>query len=115
MLNKDIIPIIKWLSDRGHLINMNTNGLRLDKNINELKEAGISRISISLYEDNEKYLNSQDISLLLQVHDELIFEILECKVEESIKKIKNVMEEVVKLRVPLVVDIGIGNNWSEAH
>ena len=68
---------------------------------------------IQLY--NEKYLNSQDISLLLQVHDELIFEILECKVEESIKKIKNVMEEVVKLRVPLVVDIGIGNNWSEAH
>lgn len=74
MLNKDIIPIIKWLSNRGHLINMNTNGLRLDKNINELKEAGISRISISLYEDNEKYLyeNLEKINKIFPVHTSIV-------------------------------------------
>lgn len=53
--------------------------------------------------------------LLLQVHDELIFEVPENKVEEESQKIKEIMESAYKLDVPLVVGIGYGKNWDEAH
>jgi DNA polymerase-1 len=53
--------------------------------------------------------------MLLQVHDELVFEVPEDEVEEVKKLIKQKMENVVKLDVPITVDIGIGNNWYEAH
>jgi len=51
--------------------------------------------------------------LLLQVHDELLFEIDEAHIEEGAKLIKDTMEHVMELRVPLKVDIKIGNNWGE--
>jgi DNA polymerase-1 len=53
--------------------------------------------------------------MLLQVHDELIFEVPEPQVEETSKRVKSVMENIAHLRVPLVVGIGVGNNWDEAH
>ncbi|MAR78903.1 MAG: DNA polymerase I [Rhodospirillaceae bacterium] len=59
--------------------------------------------------------SNNKLALLLQVHDELVFEALESEVEVFAKKIKKTMEEVINLRVPLVVDIGTGKNWSEAH
>ena len=58
---------------------------------------------------------SEKINLLLQVHDELIFEVEDTRVQDVAKTIKKTMEEIVKLSVPLVVDIGIGKNWNEAH
>ena len=60
-------------------------------------------------------VSNNKLALLLQVHDELVFEALESEVEVFAKKIKKTMEEVINLRVPLVVDIGTGKNWSEAH
>jgi DNA polymerase-1 len=56
-----------------------------------------------------------DVSMILQVHDELIFEVPEAKVDELKSKIKQIMEDAVELDVPLVVDAGVGNNWHEAH
>ncbi|MGH1463867.1 MAG: DNA polymerase I [Cognatishimia sp.] len=57
--------------------------------------------------------------MLLQVHDELIFEVAEEAVEETIEVAREIMQgaadPAVKLDVPLVVDAGIGNNWAEAH
>lgn len=53
--------------------------------------------------------------LLLQVHDELVFETTNQELDLVKQIIKNVMENVYKLSVPLVVDIGYGNNWYEAH
>ncbi|RLB44342.1 MAG: DNA polymerase I [Deltaproteobacteria bacterium] len=53
--------------------------------------------------------------MLLQVHDELLFEAPEAEVESVIPVIKGEMENVYRLDVPLKVDIGIGMNWSEAH
>jgi len=52
--------------------------------------------------------------LVLQVHDELVFEIPETEWEEIQPKIKNIMEQVLPLSVPLVVDIHAGQNWMEA-
>jgi DNA polymerase-1 len=53
--------------------------------------------------------------MLLQVHDELVFEIAEKDVEKAIPQIRESMTNVVELAVPILVDIGIGNNWDEAH
>jgi DNA polymerase I len=53
--------------------------------------------------------------MLLQVHDELLFEAPEAEVEETRALVKQVMESVAHLEVPLVVDAGAGHNWEEAH
>ena len=53
--------------------------------------------------------------IIMQVHDELIFEVAEDDVEISKQKIHDCMENVIPLTVPLLVDIGVGNNWDEAH
>ena len=58
-------------------------------------------------------IKDKDIKMLLQVHDELIFEIPEKKVEKYAEKIKEIMENVIKLKVPVVVDVAIGDNWGE--
>ena len=57
--------------------------------------------------------------MLLQVHDELIFEVNKDALSETTEAVKNIMEKasepVVKLDVPLVVDAGFGGNWADAH
>ena len=65
----------------------------------------------------EKVLKEKNVpaKLLLQIHDELIFEVPENRKEEAEKIIKENMEQVVKLSVPLVAEVGMGKNWREAH
>lgn len=53
--------------------------------------------------------------LLIQVHDELVFEVRKDKIDEFGRKIKEIMENSVKLSVPLVADLGVGDNWLDAH
>jgi len=53
--------------------------------------------------------------MILTVHDELVFEVPEAKAEEASKLIREAMEGVIQLEVPLTVDVGIGKNWAEAH
>ena len=53
--------------------------------------------------------------MILQVHDELIFEAPEKELEQSQSIIKDVMENTVKLDIPLNIEIGYGKNWAEAH
>lgn len=53
------------------------------------------------------------IKMLLQVHDELLFEVKENMVDEAVEKIKDIMENVIKLKVPVIVDAKVGDNWGE--
>ncbi|MDP4796580.1 MAG: DNA polymerase I [Rhodospirillales bacterium] len=53
--------------------------------------------------------------MLLQVHDELIFEVPDAEIDATRSVVKQVMESAATLNVPLVVDIGTGSNWDEAH
>jgi len=53
--------------------------------------------------------------MLLQVHDELIFEVPDDEAEATKALVKSVMENAADLDVPLVVDVGLGQNWGEAH
>lgn len=52
-------------------------------------------------------------SMLLQVHDELIFEVPASLATELAPRCKEVMEDAVSLSVPLIADVHIGNNWGE--
>ena len=60
-------------------------------------------------------LGSVDAKMIMQVHDELVFEIAEAQLEDCILNIKTIMCGAAELNVPLVVDVGVGENWDEAH
>jgi DNA polymerase-1 len=58
---------------------------------------------------------NQKIKMIMQVHDELIFEVNKGFVVEALEKITSLMENSVKLNIPLIVDANSGANWNEAH
>lgn len=55
------------------------------------------------------------VKMIMQVHDELVFEMETNKAKEYVEDICSMMSDAVKLSVPLVVDVGIGDSWQEAH
>ena len=59
--------------------------------------------------------NNSDIKMIMQVHDELIFEVKKGFADEALKNIISLMEGSVKLDIPLIVDANTGANWNEAH
>lgn len=63
------------------------------------------------------WINSSaaNVKMIMQVHDELVFEVAEADVDTATDNIRRYMSGVAKLSVPLVVDIGVGRNWGEAH
>jgi len=69
---------------------------------------------INLHKKISQEFAPDQIRMLLQVHDELVFEVKEDIVEHAAKIIKNEMESVYKLRVPIEVEIGVAKNWGEA-
>ena len=59
--------------------------------------------------------NDQEIKMILQVHDELIFEVPDSYGEENIEPIIKLMEQSTEINVPLKAEYGFGSNWREAH
>ena len=59
--------------------------------------------------------NNQEIKMILQVHDELIFEVPDSYGEENIEPIIKLMEKSTEINVPLKAEYGFGSNWREAH
>lgn len=55
------------------------------------------------------------IRMLMQVHDELVFEVREDKVDGYLPEIRRLMSQAAELAVPLEVGIGVGDNWDQAH
>jgi DNA polymerase-1 len=55
------------------------------------------------------------VRMILTVHDELVFEVPTARVEETGAFVREVMANALELDVPLVVDVGHGANWAEAH
>lgn len=72
-------------------------------------------IKIAMINLHEKLQKDFKTKMLLQVHDELIFDVPKTELEPVQKLIKETMESAVKLSIPLIVDIGVGENWLEAH
>ncbi|WP_145530750.1 DNA polymerase I [Yersinia alsatica] len=55
------------------------------------------------------------VRVIMQVHDELVFEVHESVVESAEQKVRELMEQSMQLAVPLKVDVGVGDNWDQAH
>ena len=72
----------------------------------------IKRAMIQL---DQKLQNDPDIAMIMQVHDELVFEVRSEKVAFYSELIKTHMESAADLVVPLIVEVGQGTNWDEAH
>ena len=72
----------------------------------------IKRAMIQL---DQKLQSDPDIAMIMQVHDELVFEVRSEKVAFYSELIKTQMESAADLVVPLIVEVGQGNNWDEAH
>jgi len=71
----------------------------------------LAMIAVQAWLDREKLKTL----LILQVHDELVLEVPEAELDEVKKRLRELMQNVAKLNVPLIVDVGVGNNWDEAH
>ncbi|MBW0234730.1 DNA polymerase I [Pseudomonas sp. D1HM] len=65
--------------------------------------------------DNWLNASGLDARVILQVHDELVLEVREDLVEQVRDEVRSHMSDAAKLDVPLVVEVGVGNNWDEAH
>ncbi|MGR3807187.1 DNA polymerase I [Pasteurella testudinis] len=99
------------------------------KSSNAMRRKGAERVAINapmqgtaadiikramLLIDNE-IRHSDEIKMIMQVHDELVFEVRSDKVDFYAERIKTLMEQAAQLSVPLIAEVGIGDNWDEAH
>ncbi|KAE9528400.1 DNA polymerase I [Testudinibacter aquarius] len=99
------------------------------KSANAMRRKGAERVAINapmqgtaadiikramLLIDNE-IRHSDEIKMIMQVHDELVFEVRSDKVDFYAERIKSLMEQAAELSVPLIAEVGIGDNWDEAH
>jgi len=64
---------------------------------------------------NELEKRKSKTKMILQVHDELVFDAHKNEIDELLPVIKNLMETALPLNVPIVIETGIGNNWLDAH
>jgi DNA polymerase-1 len=60
-------------------------------------------------------LDNPDVKMIMQVHDELVFEVAEARLTEYMETIRGIMSSAAELHVPLLVEVGSGENWDEAH
>lgn len=70
-------------------------------------------VKLAMIKTYEEYENDPDVRMLLQIHDEIIWEVKESRAKEVADKIKEIMEDVYKLKVPLEVHVKVGDNWGE--
>ena len=73
----------------------------------------IKRAMISV--DNWLETENVDAKMIMQVHDELVFEVKTEQIDSAIEIIRTLMNSAADLTVPLIVDVGVGDNWDEAH
>ncbi|MDF3046946.1 MAG: polA [Candidatus Midichloriaceae bacterium] len=100
--------LIKGIGDR----NFNVRSFAERAAINAPLQASsadiIKKAMVELPESVRKYM-------ILQIHDELLFDVPEAEVEKAAKIIKQTMETAASLSVPLTAEVTFGNNWAEAH
>jgi len=71
----------------------------------------LAMIAVQAWLDREKLKTL----LIMQVHDELVLEVPEDELENAKKQVRELMQNVAQLEVPLIVDVGVGDNWDQAH
>ena len=104
--------VIEELSSKNYMIRTSGERMALNTPIQGTAADILKKAMVELYNEmNKKQLKSK---LLLQVHDELIINVLNDEIDEVKKLTQEVMENAFKLEVPLKVEISTGSNWYEA-
>ncbi|MBI5199651.1 MAG: DNA polymerase I [Nitrospirae bacterium] len=101
------------------LMSQNSNVRQLGERLainTPIQGSAADLIKLAMVNISKKFhrMNS-DAMMILQIHDELVFESPEEEIEQIKKVVKEEMEGVIEFSVPIKVDIGVGRNWAEAH
>ena len=72
-------------------------------------------IKKAMIEVDASIASNESVSMIMQVHDELVFEVSAEQVDSICQELLDIMQNIVDLKVPLIVDAGVGENWSAAH
>jgi DNA polymerase-1 len=111
-MTKNLVGRIRYYPDIEHP-NFAVRGAAERQAVNApIQSLSADIIKLAMIEIAKKFA-SDDCRMLLQVHDELVFEIKEDKLKQYIPKLKEIMESVFKLKVPIIVDAKVGDNWNE--
>ena len=104
--------VIEELKNRNYMIRMSGERMALNTPVQGTAADILKKAMVEIYNEfKKKKLKSK---MLIQVHDELVFNVYLDELEEVKKIVKNIMENVFPLSVPLKVDIAYGKNWYEA-
>ncbi|MBQ6404437.1 MAG: DNA polymerase I [Bacilli bacterium] len=104
--------VIEELSSKNYMIRSSGERMALNTPIQGTAADILKKAMVEIYQEFEK--KNLKSKMLIQVHDELVFNVLNDELEEVKKIVQNIMENTFKLDVPLKVDIEVGNNWYEA-
>jgi len=104
--------VIEELNNKNYMIRSSGERMALNTPIQGTAADILKKAMVEIYDEfNRRNLKSK---MLIQVHDELVFNVIKSELDEVKKIVKDIMENTFKLNVPLKVDIEIGNNWYEA-
>ena len=104
--------IIEELKNKNYMIRSSGERMALNTPIQGTAADILKKAMVEIYDEfNDKKLKSK---MLIQVHDELVFNVLNDEMDEVKEIVSRIMENTFKLQVPLKVDIEVGNNWYEA-
>ena len=104
--------VIEELKNKNYMIRSSGERMALNTPIQGTAADILKKAMVEIYREfNKRNLKSK---MLIQVHDELVFNVLNSELDEVSKIVKDIMENTFKIDVPLKVDIEFGNNWYEA-
>ena len=104
---------IETINDKNHALRSFGERAAINAPMQSLTSDIVKMAMITL--DKELETRSMQTKMILQIHDELIFEVPEEEVSEASKLIKSVMEKAIKLDVNINVDVNAGSNWQVIH
>ena len=104
--------VVEELKSKNYMIRSSGERMALNTPIQGTAADILKKAMVEIYSEfNKRGLKSK---MLIQVHDELVFNVIKSELEEVKQIVKDIMENTFTLKVPLKVDIEIGNNWYEA-
>ena len=104
--------VIEELKNKNYMIRSSGERMALNTPIQGTAADILKKAMVEIYREFNKHnLKSK---MLIQVHDELVFNVLDTELDEVSEIVRDIMENTFKIDVPLKVDIEIGNNWYEA-
>ena len=104
--------VVEELKSKNYMIRSSGERMALNTPIQGTAADILKKAMVEIYTEFKK--RNLKSKMLIQVHDELVFNVLNSELEEVKTIVRNIMENTFKLKVPLKVDIEVGSNWYEA-